>query len=1378
LRRVLGWVAGIALALVALAGAVLLLLDTAPGHRWVATRIGAIRTDTGLRFGVGRIDGSIYSAATLSDVRVYDTQGLVFQAPEARLDWRPFRWFHNRLDIRSLSIARAIVLKPLHTRPTGKTGPILPAFDIRIDRLAIDRVELAPRVTGTARTGRLLATADIRHGRALVHLDALVAGSDALHVAIDAEPDRDRFDIDAHARGRADGLLATMTGIRRRLALDITGDGRWTAWHGTARASADGARLVDLALGNRAGDYALSGVVVPSLLAHGKGQRLTAPQVRVTGRATLAERRLEGRLALRSAALLIDADGAIDLGQSAFRTLKLRANLLQPRALFPNMTAHRFELRAVLDGPFKTARFDYRIDSDRFAFDDTGFENAHASGRGHWSDFPVAVPIRLTAARVTGVGSEAGGILRNLSLAGTLRVTPPFLIGSDLAFRSDKLAGRVNLTLDLDTGHYDIGINGALGRYLIPGLGVVDVQTLLQVVPGPGGHGTRALGHGAAQMIRLDNAFFRSLAGGLPRLTTNLERTPDAWLHFSNLVLTAPTIRITGAGYRRKDGTFHFEGQGTQSTYGPLTIRLDGRIDKPTLDLVFTRPDKTLGLSDVRVHLDPTADGFAAAAQGRSRLGPFDLAGAILLPPGGASSSIRVDRLDVSGTRAAGSLAIVDGGFAGRLALAGGGLSGELLFKMVGAVQRIEGHIDAVAARLAEAITVRRAHLDLAMMLNPAGTTLEATATGGGLRRGGFVLARFAGHAQLTDGVGEVRASIAGTRGRAFAIQTVTQVASDRYTIAATGTLDRRPIRLAAPAVIVREGDGWALQPARIEFAGGSAQLSGRATGQALSIDAGLTSLPLAILDIGYPGLGLGGAASGSVAFAASAGQAPTGRINLTVRGLTRSGLVLSSRPVDVGVAGVLTADRLGVRAIAASGGRTIGRAQALVTPLGAGDLATRVAAAPVTAQLRYDGPAETLWALTGVEIFQLTGPVQIAADMGGRLSDPTIRGLVRANGARIESAVTGTVVTNVQASGRFGGSQLAIDRMSGDAGKGGHVTGSGRFDFSATRGLGIDLALRADKAVIINTDTLGATVTGPLTIRSSGQSGKAGGGVIGGDVVLDRSRYRLGQASTAAAVPQLAIREINLPGGGEEEDVPPQPWRLDLHARAAKALTVSGLGLNSEWSADLRIGGMPDNPAITGRADLVRGDVEFSGREFQLARGVIRFTGDVPANPALDIAADANANGLNATIRVTGVALKPEISFTSVPALPQDELLSRLLFGTSITNLSAPEALQLASAVAALQSGKGGLDPINAVRRVAGLDRLRILPADPQTGQGTSVAAGKYVTRRLYAEIVTDGQGYSATNVEFQVTRWLSLLSSISTLGRTSGNVRVSKDY
>jgi translocation and assembly module TamB len=82
------------------------------------------------------------------------------------------------------------------------------------------------------------------------------------------------------------------------------------------------------------------------------------------------------------------------------------------------------------------------------------------------------------------------------------------------------------------------------------------------------------------------------------------------------------------------------------------------------------------------------------------------------------------------------------------------------------------------------------------------------------------------------------------------------------------------------------------------------------------------------------------------------------------------------------------------------------------------------------------------------------------------------------------------------------------------------------------------------------------------------------------------------------------------------------------------------------------------------------------------------------------------------------------------------------MLFGTSITNLSAPEAIQLAAAVASLNDPGGGLDPINAVRRSIGLDRLRILPADVTQGIGTQFAAGKYLGRRVYVEVITDGRG------------------------------------
>ena len=1356
-------------ALLAVLAAALVLVDTGPGHRWVASRIAGVKTGNGLRFAIGRIDGSLYGRARLSDVRVYDLDGLLFRAPSVTLDWRPWEWFANRLVIRNLAVPQATLFHAPRTRSTGKR-PTLPDFDIAVGRLAVDRLVLARPVLGRERVGRLAGRADLRRGRALINLAALVEGSDRLRLRVDAEPARDRFDVDVAADGAAGGVLARMAGVRVPVRFGVDGEGSWAQWRGHATGQAGAVRAIDLALAADNGRYTLSGTLVPAPLVRGKLQRLTAPRVLVNGSATFAERRLDGSLSLRSPSLGVNATGVVDLGANAWRNVRIAARLVRPEALFANMSGRNVALRALLDGPFGTAAFDYRLSAERFAFDRTGFEQARASGRGRLSKAPVSVPIRFSAAQVTGVGNVAGGILRNLSVAGVLRVTPEVVTGNDLRLQSDKLTGRIGLTLDLRTGKFEVGLNGALGRYLIPGLGIVDVESRLTVVPSPGG-GSRVVGRGEARMVRLDNAFFRSLAGGLPRITTGLERRRDGVVHFRGLMLTAPQIRLAGNGYRRRDGTFHFEGAGTQARYGPVRLVLDGDIARPTIDLVLARPNDALGLRDVRAHLDPVPEGFAFRAAGNSRLGGFTGEGRILLPRG-EQARIALTRLGIGASRAAGAVAIVENGFDGRLDVSGGGISGPVLFRPDGAVQRVEAHLEARGATLAGA-TLRIGRLDLVARLDPAGTVIEAAATGQGLRRGGLSLARFAGNGRLVGGVGTVRASIAGSRGRAFDIQTETEVAADRYRVSAQGTLDRRPLRLLSPAVVAREGDGWRLAPTRLSFGGGEAQVAGLFGGAKTAVDVALRAMPLALLDIGFPGLGLGGNASGKLAVALAPGAAPTGRIDMTVRGLTRSGLVLSSRPVDVGIAGVLTADRLGLRAVAASGGKTIGRAQALITPLGGGDPIRRIIDAPLLAQLRYGGPADTLWRLTGVELFDLSGPVAIGADVRGRLSQPLIAGTIRAEGARIESATTGTVLTNVQATGRFGGSRLEIDRFAADAGRGGRVSGSGAFDFAAANGIGLDLRLQADHAVMIARDDIGATVTGPLLFRSDGR-----GGIISGDVLLNRSRYRLGQATAASAVPRIAVREINVPEGEVDDTPVRQPWTLALKARAPNDVLVTGLGLTSEWGADLQIAGQPTNPAITGVARLIRGDYEFAGREFELDRGVIRFTGDVPANPSLDIEANANTTGLNASIRVTGTALKPEIGFSSTPALPQEELLSRLLFATSITNLSAPEALQLAAAVAALQGGDTGLNPINAVRRAAGLDRLRILPADPQTGQGTSIAAGKYVTRRLYAEIVTDGQGYSATRVEFQVTRWLSILSSISTLGRQSANVRVSRDY
>jgi translocation and assembly module TamB len=857
-RRLVGVLIALVLLLVAAAG----VLDTSVGHRLVVDRIAALQPANGLRFSIGRIDGSLYDHAVLIDVRVSDSHGLIFAVPRADLTWRPFAWLDNRLSIRSLHIPQARLAKLPQLTPTAQHGPILPGFDIHIGRIDFDRLVIDKRVTGVTHMGSLHGRADTRSGRAIVDLAAVVQGSDQLALHLDAEPDRDRFDIDVHARGAPRGVLAQTSGLRGPITLDIDGDGRWSRWQGRAQATALGKPLADLRLVNQAGRYTLSGVAAPSLVVHGKVQRLTAPRVLVNGSGTLMHRRLDGTLSLRSPAIYVSATGGIDLATSAYRDVRIKVRLTRPPALFPNMTGRDIELRAILDGGFATASFDYRLAASRVAFDKTGFEQVRAAGRGHLSKAPVTVPITLTAARVTGVGDVAGGILQNLRVAGRLQVTARELTGSGLDLSSDKLNGKIDLLVDLKTGRYQVGLSGGLRRYLIPGLGIVEVMTKLQVVPGANGHGTRVVGTGTAQMIRLDNAFFRSLAGGLPRIVTGLERTPDGILHLNNLVLTAPDIRITGNGIRRRDGTFAFVGSGTQRTYGALTLKLDGQIDHPTLDLTFATPNMTLGLKAVQLHLDPTPQGFAFTGNGQSRLGPFAARGAILLPRGG-QARIAVAALDVTGTHGAGELTIVSGGFDGKLTVAGGGIAGQVVFRPVGDVQRIDANLDFDHAQIGDMATLARGHLDLATTLDPAGALVEASARGFGLRHGALSVARFTASASLKGENGQIKAAIAGSRGRAFDVRTVTDITATGYRVSAEGTVDRRTLKLETPAILTRDGDGWTLSPTRLDFAGGKATVAGRFSPTGNAIDATLDRMPLSILDIGFPGLGLGGTAYG-----------------------------------------------------------------------------------------------------------------------------------------------------------------------------------------------------------------------------------------------------------------------------------------------------------------------------------------------------------------------------------------------------------------------------------------------------------------------------------------------------------------------------------
>ncbi|GAB5488831.1 MAG: translocation/assembly module TamB domain-containing protein [Parasphingorhabdus sp.] len=1348
-------------------------LDSDRGHEFVIAQVEAIKPEDGLRIDIESLEGSIFSSLLIKELKLKDPQGVFFTTDEIAIDWNPLAWVFNELNISSTVVSQARLERFPVLIPSTEDTTLLPDFDVYIGTFRADNMSIGAAIAGEEQFADLAGALDITSGRAMLNLDAATTRSgDRLELIFNAEPEREKLELSADIVAPVGGAITNYLGLNDSIKIAINGDGDWKQWDGQFAVERNNQIAARTFVAGRSGIFGISGDIVATALPAGIAQKIAAPQLGITGSMKYDDGVTGLDLVAQSSTISVSANGGINLQKSTLDAMRVEAVITDPSALVTGMKAQDLEIRALANGSFSQLRYQYLATAPQLAFGKSLLMGMRAEGKGQRDPDGWNVPVELSVNQLIGNGELAKRLTSGFQSKTNLRFEQGLFFADNVQFQTKSLKGKADIEFRPETGDYIALVDALAAGFLINGLGIADILATIDLRPGA--NGLALSGIASAKFRRFDNGFLQELGGGKPELRTKLSLGAGNLLQFQELRISSPKLSFAGRGNQTGATIFSFAGKGDHDQYGSFELELDGPLNRPEVALLLNSPLPSAGLSQVRLGLNPDINGYSFSASGESTLGPFSGNGAIVTD---GETVVRVDRLLISDTIASGVIRPTSAGLAGSLDVIGGGVNGAVRFEPRSDRQVIRANLEAKNARFdgSPPIFIRTGKLDADIILIDGKSDVNATIQAQGISRGELIVGRIAGNVKLDNGAGEAVFSIAGTRGSTFEFQARADVTPSRYVLTGNGLFEGRRLRFTRPLELRRVDDGWATSTTTIGFGNGSTTVSGRWGSGRSKLNLSMKKMPLSLLDIAFDDLGLGGSASGTVKLVQVGSQTPIGDAKLTIKGLTRSGLILTSKPVDLGLNIAISNRNAAARGIIKSDtGKTIGRFQGRVTDLGKGNWKNELLRNPLFAQARFNGEAESLWRLTGVETFDLTGPVTMSADVGGTLANPQIEGQFRTTSARLESGLTGTVVTEIKASGKFDGSRLILPNVTGKTKNGGTVSGSGNFNFAVEPGEGIGIAmdLTTSKAALIQRDDFAATVTGPIKIRSSSD-----GGLISGNVTLNRSFFRFGQASAITALPQIKTREINRRADERPPRARGRPWRFALNAEAPNRLLVDGLGLDSEWRANLKVTGPVDNFALTGNADLLRGNYTFAGRRFRLERGRIRFVGNQPVNPVLDIEAEANLSGLNATINVQGTGNRPEIAFNSIPALPEDELLSRILFGASISDLSAPEAVQLAAAVASLNSG-GGLDPINQLRKAVGLDRLRILPSDINSGQGTSIAAGKYITRRAYVELVTDGKGYSATRLEFQITRWLSILSSISTLGRQSANIRVSRDY
>jgi len=231
------------------------------------------------------------------------------------------------------------------------------------------------------------------------------------------------------------------------------------------------------------------------------------------------------------------------------------------------------------------------------------------------------------------------------------------------------------------------------------------------------------------------------------------------------------------------------------------------------------------------------------------------------------------------------------------------------------------------------------------------------------------------------------------------------------------------------------------------------------------------------------------------------------------------------------------------------------------------------------------------------------------------------------------------------------------------------------------------------------------------------------------------------------------------------------------VKVHAPGRIFVRGWGLDAEFGGDLEVSGTLAGPLVNGSFESIRGRYEEFGKRFALDHAKLRFQGKVPPSPYLDIKATTTAGDVQASVLLSGPVAKPGIAFASVPALPEDEVMSRILFGKTMSGITPFQAIQLTQTLQRFSgNGGGGFDPLGTLRNATGLDDIRV---DSEEGGDTSVGVGKYLTEKVYLEVEKGAVATSGdATIEIELTPSIKVDSKIGQDAQSGAGIFWSHDY
>lgn len=408
-----------------------------------------------------------------------------------------------------------------------------------------------------------------------------------------------------------------------------------------------------------------------------------------------------------------------------------------------------------------------------------------------------------------------------------------------------------------------------------------------------------------------------------------------------------------------------------------------------------------------------------------------------------------------------------------------------------------------------------------------------------------------------------------------------------------------------------------------------------------------------------------------------------------------------------------------------------------------------------------------------------LSGQARFDLRLGGPPALSSLSGTVITDGARLTLPNQRLALGQIVARARLSQGRADLE-VSSALSSGGSVQLGGTVRLSPPFDADLTVALR--RAALIDPELYKTTANGEISLSGP----LAGGARIGGTITLGDVELRVPETSgpTYGDLPGLKHRAepadvhrtrdwaglIGASGTGAAATGPAYP--VNLLVRAPARIFVRGRGLDAELGGQIRLTGTTADLIPQGRFNLIRGRLDILGRRLTLTEGLVNLQGAF--DPYISFAAETETDGTSVRIGLTGQASNPQLELSSSPELPRDEVLSLLLFGRGITDISPFQALRLANALRTL-SGQGGAGISERLRSGTSLDNLDVTT----TPEGTAQArAGKYISENVYTDVVVDTEGGTQINLNLNISPSITARGRLGSEGDTGVGVFFERDY